>query len=194
MACQTWLGMERKERKKGSKFWQRSRRRSDKDAEEGPKIVAKSSPNPSKIMLLAALGCSWGVLGRLGPVLGHLGVILGRSWGGLGAWGQDDPRWGLGGHLEANWGTILGTFGGLGGDLCKKSRSVKTTNPPSLLVLFEVSGVSLEALVGYLGRSWPQVGRSWRPCWAMLAHLGEKMGYVRPSWRYVAPSWRQDAT
>ena len=166
MACQTWLGMERKERKKGSKLWQRFRRRSDKDAEEGQKIVAKSSPNPSKIMLLAALGCSWGVLGRLGPVLGHLGVILGRSWGGLGAswpcagaswghlgaswvalfgkvgarmgprWRQDDPRWGLGGHLEANWGAILGTFGGLGGDLCKKCRSVKTTNPHTVLVVF----------------------------------------------------------
>ena len=141
MACQTWRGMERKERKKGSKLWQRSRRRSDKDAEEGPKIVAKSSPNPSKIMLLAALACSWGVLGRLGPVLGHLGVILGRSWGGLGAscgalfgqvgakmgsrWCQDGPRWSLAGHLEANWGTVFGTLGGLGDDLCKNCRSVK---------------------------------------------------------------------
>ena len=97
--------MERKERKKGNKLWQRSRRRSDKDAEEGPKIVAKSSPNPSKIMLLAALGCSWGVLGRLGPVLGHLGVILGRSWGGLGAsWPCAGASWG---HL----GAVLGRLG-----------------------------------------------------------------------------------
>ena len=37
-------------------------------------------------------------------------------------------------------------------------------------------------------------GAIWRPSWAMLAHLGDKMGYVGPSWRYLAPSWRQDAT
>ena len=29
----------------------------------------------------------------------------------------------------------------------------------------------------------------WRPCWAMLVYLGDKMGYVGPSWRYVATSW-----
>ena len=36
-------------------------------------------------------------------------------------------------------------------------------------------------------------GAMWRPCWAMLAYLGDKMGYLKPSWRYVAPSWRQEA-
>ena len=37
-------------------------------------------------------------------------------------------------------------------------------------------------------------GAIWRPSWAMLAHLGDKMGYTGPSWRYLAPSRRQDAT
>ena len=65
-----------------------------------------------------------------GGKMAELGAKMGPRWR------QDDPRWGLGGHLEANWGAILGTFGGLGGDLCKKCRSVKTTNPQTVLVVF----------------------------------------------------------
>ena len=32
-------------------------------------------------------------------------------------WRQDGLRWGLSGHLEADWGVILAILGVLGGDL-----------------------------------------------------------------------------
>ena len=37
-------------------------------------------------------------------------------------------------------------------------------------------------------------GAIWRPCWAVSAHLGDKLAYAGPTWRYVVPSRRQDAT
>ena len=143
-------------------FRQRCRRR----AKNRSKILPKPFQNHAfggLGVLLGRLGSSWpcagaswgdlgAILGRSWGVLALCWGILGSSWGGLGAswvalfgkvgarmgprWRQDDPRWGLGGHLEANWGAILGTLGGLGNDLYKICTSVKATNPPSLLVVF----------------------------------------------------------
>ena len=62
-------------------------------------------------MLLGRLGASYrhvvAAWGCLGAVLGHLGALLGRPWGGLGA---------VLSHLVASWGglkTVLGRFGPL---------------------------------------------------------------------------------
>ena len=90
-------------------------------------------------VILGLLGSSWPCAeaswGDLGAVLGRLGslflVKLAPRWGQDGAKMAQDRAW-VAGHLEANWGAILGTFGGLGDDLCKKCKSVKTTSPPSL--------------------------------------------------------------
>ena len=51
-------------------------------------------------------------------------------------WRQELPSWGQDGHLEAIWGAFLSIFGGLGSDLLKNGRSVKTNNSPSFLMVF----------------------------------------------------------
>ena len=97
------------------------------------------------------------------------------------------PRWrydGLLGAQDGQLGSILGAIlahlGHLGANFNENVKKQKTLKNLWFLKLFGWSG----------GPS----GAIWRPCWAMLAHLGDKMGYLGPSWRYVAPSWRQDAT
>ena len=90
------------------------------------------------------------------------------------SWRQDGPSWGQDGHLEATWGAILATFGGLGGDLCKKCRSVKTTNPPSLLVVFWGPGSSL-------GDSLGSVLEGFGTKMLFFEHLGTKMASAKMS-------------
>ena len=48
-----------------------------------------------------------------GDKMAELGAKMGPRWR------QDAPRWGLSGHLEADWGVIFGILGDLGGDLCR---------------------------------------------------------------------------
>ena len=43
-----------------------------------------------------------------GYKMAELGAKMGPRWR------QDAPRWGLSGHLEADWGVILGILGVLG--------------------------------------------------------------------------------
>ena len=90
-------------------------------------------------------------------------------------WRQDGPRWGLPGHLDADWGVILSIFGGLGGDLCRNGRSVKMSTTIVFWLHFRVLG-------GLVGGSW---GLSWgilARSWAILGDLGVKMG---PCWQDV---------
>ena len=93
-------------------------------------------------------------------------------------WRQDGPRWGLPGHLDADWGVILSILGGLGVGLCRNGRSVKMSTAIMFWLHFRVLGVWLEALG------------------AILGHLGEKLGYLGRSWRqdgtFLAACWAKD--
>ena len=108
------------------------------------------------------------------PILADFGQALGAQDGGkmaeMGAkmehrWRQDGLRWGLSGHLEADWGVILSILGSLAGDICRHGRSVKMA---TTMHIFGSWGILLEALeailerlgqkLGCLGRSWPEVG------------------------------------
>ena len=79
-------------------------------------------------------------LAKLRPRWAHHG----RSWGQLcprrsklePSWRQDGPILSLNGRIETILGGILVIFLDSGQDLCRNRRSVKTTNPPSLLVFF----------------------------------------------------------
>ena len=82
------------------------------------------------------------------------------------------------GQLGSILGAILAHRSHLGANFNENVKKQKTSKN---LWFFNVFG-------GLGGPS----GAIWRPCSAMLAHLGDKMGYLGPSWRYVAPSWRQD--
>ena len=128
---------------------------------------------------LGALGATLGrkMARRLSwPILADLGQARDAQNGGkmaeLGAkmdsrWCQDGPRWGLSGHLEADWGVILGILGGLGGDLCRNGRSVKMSTTMAFWLHFRVLGGLVGGSWGYLGASWPEVGVSW----AILASI-----------------------
>ena len=85
---------------------------------------------------------------------------------------QDAPRWVLSGHLEADWGVILGILGSLGGDLCRNGRSVKMSTTMAFWLHFRVLGGLVGSLGGYLGRSWPEVGVSW----ALFASIWDSFG------------------
>ena len=101
----------------------------------------------------------------------------GRTWRQDGArWRQDDPRWGLAGHLEDTWGVILSILGVLGGDLCKKGRSVKMSTTMAfwpqngdLGGLGECTWRLLGATSGDLGHKLASLGRSWRQVGNFLA-------------------------
>ena len=98
-----------------------------------------------------------------------LGIILSPSWAKMA------PRWhyvGQFGAQDGQLGTILGGILGhisdLERDLSKNSRSVKTTNATTLLVVFRGSGARLE---GPLGAILDDVGSkmvSFGLSWAML--------------------------
>ena len=96
----------------------------------------KSMKNRSRKLENRCLEEVWELLGALGGDLGKENVQeavladLARFWTGAGCpkwrqdgrtWRQDGakmaprcPRWGLSGHLEADWGVILGILGVLG--------------------------------------------------------------------------------
>ena len=62
-------------------------------------------------------------------------------------WRQESPSWGQDGHLEAIWGAFWSIFGGLGSDLLKNGRSLKTNNTPAFWPHFGLLG-------GLVGGSW----------------------------------------
>ena len=86
----------------------------------------------------------------------HLGLNLETSWGSScrqdgPSWAKMAPRWRYVGQLGAQdgqlgtiLGGILGHISDLERDLSKNSRSVKTTNTTTLLVVFRGSGARLE--------------------------------------------------
>ena len=108
--------------------------------------------------------------------MAELGAKMGPRWR------QDGPRWGLAGHLEATWGVILSILGGLGGDLCKKGRSIKM----STTMAFWLQNGDL----GGLGEC------TWRLLGATLGDLGHKLASLGRSWRqvgnFLATCWEQD--
>ena len=100
------------------------------------------------------------------------------------SWRQDGLILSLSGRIETILGGILVIFLDSGEDLCRNRRSVKTTNPPSLLVVFWGLGPPLEAPGGCLGRvlgaMLEDVGSKmvfFRISWEMLWHLGAKMAH-----------------
>ena len=90
----------------------------------------------------------------------HLGLNLETSWGSScrqdgPSWAKMAPRWRYVGQLGAQdgqlgtiLGGILGHISDLERDLSKNSRSVKTTNATTLLVVFRGSGARLEGPLG----------------------------------------------
>ena len=89
-----------------------------------------------------------------GGKIAQLGAKMGQSWR------QDDPRWGLSGHLGTNWGVIFSILGGLGSDLCRNGRSVKMSTTIAFWLHFRVLGGLVGGSWGYLGASWREVGLS----------------------------------
>ena len=68
------------------------------------------------------------------------------------SWRQDGPRWGLSGHLEADWEASWALWAVLG----------------TIFAEMEALGAILGHLgekLGYLGRSWRQVGTLLAGCW-----------------------------
>ena len=112
------------------------------------------SPNCSKSMEICSgtpLAPRWSKM-RVGS---HLGLHFWGSWAS--PWRQDGarqrqdrpsstqvsakmgqlgPTWAQDGPLDIILDPILSIFPHLGGDSCRNGRSVKTTNAPSLLVIF----------------------------------------------------------
>ena len=95
------------------------------------------------------------------PILVDFGQARGAQDGGkmaeMGAkmehrWRQDGLRWGLSGHLEADWRVILSILGGLAGDICRHGRSVKMGTTMEFWPHFRVLGILLEALGAILRR------------------------------------------
>jgi hypothetical protein len=100
-------------------------------------------------------------------------------------------RWAQDGRQDRPLGLSLAAFGGPGSifgyffcDLRKNGRSVKTTNTPSLLVVFWGLGPPLEGPGGCLGRVLGAMLEDvcskmvffWRS-WEMLWHLGAKIAH-----------------
>ena len=96
--------------------------------------------------------------------MAELGAKMGPRWR------QDAPRWSLSGHLEADWGVILGILGGLGGDLCRNGRSIQMSTTMVFWLHFQVLGGLVGGSWGYLAASWREVGLSW----AILASSWDK--------------------
>ena len=118
-------------------------------------------------MNILALGLVWSFWATpLAPrwpkmrVGSHLGLNLETSWGSScrqdgPSWAKMAPRWRYVGQLGAQdgqlgtiLGGILGHISDLERDLSKNSRSVKTTNTTTLLVVFRGSGARLEGPLG----------------------------------------------
>ena len=103
----------------------------------------------------------------------HLGLNLETSWGSScrqdgPSWAKMAPRWRYVGQLGAQdgqlgtiLGGILGHISDLERDLSKNSRSVKTTNTTTLLVISRVGSSSGGCFGSYFGRCWLQDGVFW---------------------------------
>jgi len=79
------------------------------------------------------------------------------------------------GQLGTILGAILAHLGHLGANFNENVKKQKSFKNLRFFKLFGWSG----------GPS----GAIWRPCGAMLAHLGEKVGYVGASWRENGLPW-----
>ena len=97
-------------------------------------------------------------------------------------WRQEPPSWGQDGHLEALWGAFWSIFGGLGSDLEKNGRSVKSNNPTTFWLHFGVLG-------GLVGGSWGVFWAILATSWALLGDLGVKLG---TSWQHVGTKMAKD--
>ena len=159
-------------------------------------------------MLLAALGCPWGVLGRFGSVWERLGLILcclGAVFRRLGApWKRS---WGaLGTFLSP----LVASWSGLGVVLGRLGRSWHVPGPswnhfctlfwPSggpqkplknhwFSLLFSMEGASrsyLGSFFGHLPSSWCvflRLGASLGHSWRHFGRLGTSWGRLGASWR-----------
>ena len=124
---------------------------------------------------LAKLGRRWAQDGRK---MGQVGSKLRPRWAMM---APRSPSWAKFGSF---WGGPGSIFGHLFRDLWKNGRSVKTTNTPSLLVVFWGLGPPLEGpggcLGSVLGAMLEDVGSKmvffWIS-WEMLWHLGAKMAH-----------------
>ena len=122
------------------------------------------------------------------PFLKILGPILAPRWAKKAPrWAKFEPSWrqyGQFGTKMAILDPILAIFLRLGGDPSRNSRSVKTSNTLSLLVVFWGLGPPLEGpggcLGSVLGAMLEDVGSKmvffWIS-WEMLWHLGAKMAH-----------------
>ena len=122
-----------------------------------------SGRSPGATLAKKSLG---GCLADFGPFGLSSGTQDGGKMAEMGAkmehrWRQDGLRWGLSGHLEADWGVILSILGGLAGDLCRLGRSVKMSTTMEFWPHFRVLGDLVGGSWGYLGASWLEVGLSW---------------------------------
>ena len=114
-------------------------------------------------------------LAKLRPRWAHHG----RSWGQLcprrsklePSWRQDGPILSLSGRIETILRGILVIFLDSGQDLCRNRRSVKTTNPPSLLVFFKGRGLLGMVLGAVLGSVGEVFWKTLAPRWCFWKHL-----------------------
>ena len=112
------------------------------------------------------------------------------KWAKLGPrWRQDAPGWGQHGHLETIWGAILSILGGLGSDLSKNGRSVKTNNSTPFLVFFSGVGASSG---GSWRLSWEGFGSYVGRCWLQDGVFLDILGDVVASWCQDGAQERQD--
>ena len=113
--------------------------------------LEKSNLKPKTSRLGGGLGAFGGDLGKKN---GQEAVLadLGRFWTGAGCskWRQDASRWGLAGHLEADWGVILAILEGLGGRSLQKWPKYRNEH---FSVLATFSGLG--------GSGWRLLGLPW---------------------------------
>ena len=123
------------------------------------RVCPKMGPKTVKIEVWRGSGRSWkrswhenrlaGCLGRFWPILDRRGMPkMAARWPNLAPrWGQDRAKMAQDGAWLAILRLILAILGGLGSDLQKNGRSVKTNNSPAFWLHFGVLG-------GVLGGSW----------------------------------------
>ena len=126
-----------------------------KSKENLPRKLEKSTPKAKKSTPEGGLGALGGDLESKNLSKAVL-ADFGQFWPGSdrpksrpnrARWRQELPSWGQDDHLEAIWGAFLSIFGGLGSDLKKNGRSVKSNNTTTFWLHFKV-------LAGLFGGSW----------------------------------------
>ena len=118
---------------------------------------------------------SWQILADFGQARdaqnsGNIAELSAKMWP---RWRQDGPRWGLSGHLEADWGVILGVSGGLGGDPGRNGR-MKMSTTIAFWLHFRILG-------GLVGCSWGVFWAILFISWALLGDLGHNLGSLERS-------------